>query len=109
MARNSHLTEDQIKFVFDSDASKVEQDLHQVIKETQTYRDRQKELNRELQQAQIHPRKNAEQIKLLKDELKKCSNEIKAGTEKMKALEREMGVTAIVDRQLARASQGGIR
>lgn len=102
MARNSHLTEDQIKFIFDSDASKVEQDLYQVIKETQTYKDRQKELNRELQQAQIHPRKNAEQIKLLKDELKKCSNEIKAGTEKMKALEREMGVSNLSMSQLKR-------
>lgn len=105
MANNHRLQEDYITWVLDLNATKAEQEYHKLDKESQTLRDRQREINQELKTLQRQPRKNAAEIKKLTDELKANSSTIQGNTAKIKALTRQMGTSNLSMSQLRKHAQ----
>lgn len=99
---NNRLQEDYITWVLDLNATKAEQEYHKLDKESQTLKNRQKEINRELKDLRQHPRKNAAEIKKLTGEYKSYSATIQDNTNKMKALSRQMGTSNLSMSQLRR-------
>ena len=98
----SKLSDDYIRWVISLDASQAEQEYHKLDKESQTFRNRQKEINQELKVLREHPRKNAAEIKKLTDEFKSCSVSIQNNSEKLKQLSRQMGTANLSMSQLKR-------
>lgn len=102
MASNTKLSDDYIRMVLCMDATEAEQELHKVTKETQKFKEAQKSLNQELKQAQTNPKKNAKLIKQLKEQIKGYTSSIELKKQKMKQLDRQMGLSNLSMTQLRR-------
>lgn len=102
---NNRLQEDYITWVLDLNATKAEQEYHKLDKESQSLRDRQREINRELKDLRQHPRKNAAEIKKLTAEYKSCATALQDNTNKAKLLTRQMGTSNLSMSQLRKHAQ----
>ena len=97
-----HLSEDEIKYIISADSSKAQQAIHQLGKSTASLRREEKARRSALIEMEATGKKNTDQYRKLKEEIKNYSKQISDNEAKMRKLRSTLDTSAMSMNQLRR-------
>ena len=97
-----HLSEDEIKYIISADYSKAQQAIHQLGKSTASLRREEKARRSALIEMEATGKKNTDQYRKLKEEIKNYSKQISDNEAKMRKLQSTLDTSAMSMNQLRR-------
>lgn len=97
-----HLSEDEIKYIISADSSKAQQAIHQLGKSTASLRREEKARRSALIEMEATGKKNTDQYRKLKEEIKNYSKQISDNEAKMRKLQSTLDTSAMSMNQLRR-------
>ena len=97
-----HLSEDEIKYIISADSSKAQQAIHQLGKSTASLRREEKARRSALIEMEATGKKNTDQYRKLKEEIKNYSKQISDNEAQMRKLRSTLDTSAMSMNQLRR-------
>lgn len=97
-----HLSEDEIKYIISADSSKAQQAIHQLGKSTASLRREEKARRSALIEMEATGKKNTDQYRKLKEEIKNYSKQISYNEAQMRKLRSTLDTSAMSMNQLRR-------
>lgn len=100
-----HLSEDEIKLIISGDSSKLQEELHQLTKETKVLRKEERERRKSMVELEAQGKKNSKEYQNLAKECRTYTDRISKNNEKINLLTRNLQINNLSMRQLKKEAK----
>ena len=100
-----HLSEDEIKLIISGDSSRLQEELHNLTKETKDLRREERERRKAMVELEAQGKKNSKEYQNLAKECKTYTDRISKNNEKINVLTRNLNVNNLSMRQLKKEAK----
>lgn len=100
-----HLSEDEIKYIVSADSSTAQKEIHALTQETKELKKEERERRKMMVELEAQGKKNTDEYRRLKTEVKSYTEQISKNNEKMALYSRQLDINAMSMRDLKKRAK----